>query len=230
LTARTHHCRACTRAARHPTRTRQVFTHSENGKGRAVENWRCTVCGLALLTMADVPDADGMCLNAIAKHRRKLDLGPAWAEEMFLQLRLDMLAHFRQKWRPDLCPSFRAYAATALHNAIIDHERRDKGRDVPKAHVGADSLNAPLGKGDSDVTLLDRLAAEGDNGLDALDSLINVAGLRPRQRRFHERVMLPLHEQELKIDEAAALVGWTRSQFMRERDVYYDAVRQQAVA
>lgn len=233
MTTRTHHCRTCTRAAGHPTATRQIYTHTENGKGRAIENWLCTICGLQFLTMNDVPDADGMCLNAVAKHRRKLNLSAAWAEEMFLQLRLEMLVHFQIKWRPDLCPSFRAYAATALHNAVIDQERRQNGRDVPKAHVGAARLDAPLGPDDgaaASMTLLDRLAGEGDDGLAALDSPINARALRPRQRRFHERVMLPLHAEQLTIDEAAALVGWTRSQFMRERDVYYMAVRAQAAA
>ena len=159
---RVHYCRACRRE------TTQRFLFSENGRRPKVETYTCERCGLLLLTMGDVPDAEGLCLFIVQERFRirraagtssgdggNTPTGRAGdahhlstrSDDRWLDYE-DAVGHLREqivllwtRFDPTRGVPFRAYAVGELRNDLTDWMRTQVGRDRPKPFANALSLD-----------------------------------------------------------------------------------------
>lgn len=149
MTKRDHYCRDCGRA------TPQRYLWSENGKHPEIEHWQCATCGLVLLTMGDLPDAEGLCLyvvrESMRRHehmKRKISVGQMARgddyqtidqAEAIGELRLQIWRAW-QRFDPDRGVGFRAYATTFLRQRFLDW-LRDQHRTGTRALTQAVALD-----------------------------------------------------------------------------------------
>lgn len=135
---RLHYCRECS------TATAQTFM-SREGEPPA-EYWVCSRCGLVLLTLGDVLDAEGFCRVALRRALSKrafTDYGDSQSfdfEERLADLQAELWNCYR-RWDPTVV-RFRAYATWILARRIIDFDRRKNGRNGSKPLTHAVSLDA----------------------------------------------------------------------------------------
>ena len=168
---RTHHCRRCSRE------TPQILVGSENGDRPRADTYRCSVCGLALLSLGvgpgNVPDAEGLCRHILAEAIR------VHGDARVKALAEDALAHLQLSiwilWGAfDAARgvTFRSYATGLLRHRLDDwyrkHVHDDRPGRLPDPLAVAVSLDAASGRAGDDGAeagpLLDRIAA-GDGAV-----------------------------------------------------------------
>jgi hypothetical protein len=123
---------------------------------------------------ADLPDVEAMCKHVLDSSLRAAGMPHVDYDNALGQLRLAAW-HLYLGWKPEMNVRFTAYASGLLPKRFTDWQRRQIGRDTPKAHAFAISLDAPAGEDDAD--LLSYLAAVGGDPSDRDQDLDRV--LRP---------------------------------------------------
>lgn len=129
----------------------------ENGNRPLVTYHSCQTCGYQRMQYADLPDVQALCRNVLDKALRasgtpdKFDYDNAIGHLAMSAWELYL------GWDPSVGVRFTAYASGLLPNRFKDLQRTQLGRDNPKPHAYAVSLDAPIGDDEGD--LLSYLAA-----------------------------------------------------------------------
>lgn len=120
-----------------------------NGDRPCATYWRCTGCGYERIQMADVTDALQLARSVLQAPRRATAAATEKLEAEELELQL-----YEQVWKIyrawDGRGTFLGYATMQLRRARANWYRDELGRDLPKAHAVASSLDALLENTDDD--------------------------------------------------------------------------------
>lgn len=151
-------CRRCNRD------TPQAYLTTDQP---SVELWRCE-CGATLMSIADIPDADGFAIAVADKwiRRNAIVVGVVEREEVHGEARMSLWVSFT-KWEPSRGLSFRSYASWKTGALLTDWIREQRGRTYGddrsglKAHSDAISLDIPFDSDSEDpgATRLDGLVS-----------------------------------------------------------------------
>ena len=187
-------CRKCS------TDTPQSYISTEQEN---VETWRCKVCRSTLVSLGDVPDADGFASSIAETWLRRQAIPTAGfvdREEVHAEARAALWAAFT-KWDPLRGLPFRSYAAWKTASLLTDWIREQRGRTYGddrsglKPHADALSYDAPIdpgeNTGDSFISRLEDAYAEGagDPARDRSPDLARALSRRGRGDARHERVV-----------------------------------------
>lgn len=159
-----------------------------------VELWRCC-CGSVLMSLADIPDADGFA-TAIAERwlrAEEIVTGEIDRDEVYAEARAALWLAFL-KWDPARGLRFRSYASWKVGNLLTDWIRSQRGRTYGddhrglKPHASAVSLDDDRDD-DRGASRLDGLVAEveGDAALCSSADLARALELRGRGRAREKR-------------------------------------------
>lgn len=115
--------------------------------------------------MGGVPDVEGLCRSVLDAQLRRSGNAAANIDypDALGHLMLKAYAAYR-KFDPTRGVPFLPYATAMLRHGLSDWYRGEYGRDEPKAHVGAVSLDAPIALRD------DAYRTETGNGLGGFEN------------------------------------------------------------
>lgn len=159
------HCRPCR------TVTTFFYAGTEHRDPR-VDVWTCKVDGHQRIQMADVTDADALCRTILDRA-----FGNSFPDrdsyDDALGLMRAELWDLYVAWDPTRGVRFTSYATGLLRLRVNNVWRYELGRDAPKAHVGAVSLDASYGDDGPELGGL-VAAGAGDPGVDRSPDLQRV--------------------------------------------------------
>jgi hypothetical protein len=133
--------------------TRWIRSGGQNGDRPITVFWRCVTCSTERVALANVSDVEALARTVLSERRPPHPEDDAPARLDYDDAVGTIVAAIYEayvEWDPARNPSFLSHATWKARLALTDWYREELGRDTPKAHAWAYSVDALAEPDDSD--------------------------------------------------------------------------------